>query len=73
MPKRNRDKLMEQSFYDLLVSMNEMLDKNTSCVCIMECFMQSLDAEERCKKFLYEGYGHNCKECIGAFLNEFPF
>lgn len=66
--KRNREILMEQSLYDLLVSMNEQLDKNTHCVCIMECFMQSGDAEERCKEFSYK-----CTECIADWLNEFPF
>lgn len=65
MENRNRDNLMKQSLYDLLCSMNEMLKRNTSCVCIMECFMQSLDAEERCKK--------DCSKCIAEWLNEFPF
>ena len=64
-PKRNREKIMEQSLYDLLCDMNKWLIKNTACVCVMECFMQSHDAEERCIQ--------DCDKCIADYLNEFPF
>ena len=69
MPQRNRERIMQQSLYDLLCSMNEQLDKN-SCnkLCIMECFMHSIEAWKRCAKF-----GDNCKECIQAWMNEYPF
>ena len=68
MPQRNRERIMQQSLYDLLVSMNEQLDKNTHNVCIMECFMQSQDAEKRC-----EEHQMKCKDCIAKWMNEHPF
>lgn len=63
--KRNREKLLEQSLYDLLVKMNEQLDKNNMAACIMVCFMETAEAEKRCRA--------KCEDCIAAWLNEFPF
>lgn len=65
MPKRNREKLMEQSMYDLLCSMNEQLDKNGMSACIMDCLMTTAEAEMRCRA--------KCEDCIAAWMNEFPF
>lgn len=65
MPKRNREKLMEQSLYDMLYAMNEQIDKKGGITCIMECFMETEEAEARCKG--------KCNKCIVEWLNEFPF
>ncbi len=84
MPKRNRDKLHDQSLYDLLCMMNEraMPDK---------CILQLIDEKEdvtnlRCEKYYCDpdesGIGCMndcmknyacCKKCIADYLNEFPF
>lgn len=74
--KRNRDKLMEQSLYDLLCAMNERAMPH-------RCVLQLIDDKEsvrtRCDK--YEGeypacvspeYGC-CNQCIADYLNEYPF
>jgi hypothetical protein len=63
--KRNREKLMEQSMYDLLMHMNQWLKKNTHCVCVMECFMQTQDVETRCS--------NDCEKCLQSWMNEYPF
>ena len=67
---KNREWLLSTAAIDTLTEMNKTLDRNTSCVCIMECFMQSHDAGARCAKYHYEGYGVNCQECIAAWLSE---
>lgn len=62
---KNRDKIMQQSMYDMLLKMNEWLIKNTACVCVMECFMQSQEAEERCVQ--------DCEKCLQSWMNEDPY
>jgi hypothetical protein len=67
MPKRNRDRIMEQSLYDLLCSMNANLRQfNNSCIMIgligndkkvIRCY------ENKCK----------CEKCLQSWLNEYPF
>lgn len=82
MPKRNREKLMEQSLYDLLCKMNEraMPDK---------CVLQLLDEKKdfrspRCERYDCGNSGIGCmnncmqnytccKTCIAEWLNEFTF
>ena len=83
MPKRNREMLMEQSFYDLLIKMNEQLQKNGAVVtpitpdgkkedrcsaCIMDCLMSSYDAKK-----LHNENGADCEKCLQNWLNEYPF
>ena len=67
---KNREKLLHTAEIDTLTEMNNNLRRNTSCVCVMECFMDSTSAEERCAKHHYDGHGLNCQECIGEWLNE---
>lgn len=80
--KRNRERIMEQSLYDLLCKMNEraMPDK---------CVLQLLDEKKdfrnpRCERYdcgnFEIGCMNNCtqnyvccKQCIADWLNEFPF
>lgn len=67
MPKRNRDKLMGQSLYDLLVKINDgMLAGND---CIMDVFDESSkNVAKRCGES-----SANCGKCIADWLNEYPF
>lgn len=65
--KRNREKLLEQSMYDLLCSMNANLRSfNSSCIMI------GLIGYD---KKVIRCYEHKCKcdECLQEWLNEFPF
>lgn len=64
MPQRNRDRIMQQSLYDLLCDMNKQLQANPPC--IMTSFGIE-NRDERCKE-----YG-KCDKCIQAWLNEYPF
>lgn len=67
MQKRNRDKLMEQSFYDLLCMMNANLrTKPIFAPCIMAAL--GVDRMERCMK-----HKADCDKCIADYLNEYPF
>ena len=66
MPKRNREKLMEQSLYDLLCKMNERLnDMNheSRAYCILDLLDASFDCKDSTK----------CEDCIQAWMNEYPF
>lgn len=78
MPKRNREKLMEQSLYDLLCMMNERANPKTCVLYLLG------DKCHECNKYTCENYEHGCrnnckeeykccKECIANWLNEFPF
>lgn len=64
--KRNRERIMAQSLYDLLCSMNDNLNHNDTCI------MDALKAYtgDRCKQY---GSGKECGKCIADWLNEFPF
>lgn len=68
--KRNREKLMEQSLYDLLCSMNKtmtQLQDEGHRVCVLD----ALNVESGyCK---HAKNGCSCNECIADWLNEFPF
>lgn len=64
MAKRNREKLMEQSLYDLLVAMNRQLDDNGMQACIMDCFMDTEESQKRCRA--------KCEECIQLWMNDIP-
>ena len=66
MPQRNRERIMQQSLYDLLCWMNDNI--NDYEVCIMDALRAYTG--ERCAKY---SWGKRCKECIAAWLNEFPF
>lgn len=70
MPKRNREKLMEQSLYDLLLSMQyelELCRQHSEAPCIMNALGENL-VGVRCTK-----YNRKCNECIADYLNECPF
>ena len=67
MPKRNREKLMEQSMYDLLCSMNEQLDKNTRSACILDLLGENI-VGLRCTK-----YNRKCEQCVQDYLNEYDY
>ena len=68
MPKRNREKIMEQSMYDLLCGMNANLRQfNNSCIMI------GLIGYDKKVTRCYEHKG-KCDECLQAWLNdEHPF
>ena len=74
MPKRNRDKLMSQSLYDMLAHMNANLRTQiTHYPMALEqpCIMTALgvkDRKARCRKFEAD-----CAKCLQEWLNEFPF
>lgn len=72
--KRNREKLMEQSLYDLLCKMNERAMPH-------RCVLQLIDDKEsirtRCDKYEREkpvciAPYESCKQCIADWLNSFP-
>ena len=64
MPKRNREKLMEQSLYDLLCMMNENLRAfNSTCVMI------GLIGYDKKVIRCYE-YKGDCEKCLQEWLNE---
>ena len=70
MQKRNRDKLMEQSLYDLLCKMNEAMKKlqdDGHLVCVLD----ALGVERGYCKHCVTGI--ECNECIAQWLNSFPF
>ena len=74
MPKRNREKLMEQSLYDFLLGLNSTLiaahKKNTE-PCIMTAISGQYvwERDARCETF-----GKSCEKCLQAWLNdEHPF
>lgn len=80
--KRNRERIMEQSLYDLLCKMNERAMPN-------KCVLQFLDKKKdfrnpRCENYDCGNSGIGCmdnctqnyaccKKCIADWLNEFPF
>ena len=69
MPKRNRDALMAQSLYDMLMKMNDnlmqalYLDERP---CIMTAIGEP-NRNYRCKK-----YHPDCANCLASWLNDFP-
>lgn len=63
----NGDKLMGQSFYDLLVEINAGMLAGYDC--IMDVFDESPESvAKRCGE-----NGTNCDKCIADYLNEYPF
>lgn len=71
MAKRNREKLMEKSFYDLLCDLNSNIRKPSAgvCVCIYNGFGHDMqERRDRCMK-----YAGSCGKCIADYLNEYPF
>lgn len=78
MPKRNRERIMEQSMYDLLCSMNENAMPK---ICVLALLG---DKRGRCERYTCKkselGCINNCtenykccKQCIADYLNEYPF
>ena len=65
--KRNRDKLMQQSFYDLLCMMNANIMTYPSGMCVMDA-LGDKERDRRC--MTHDAY---CDKCIADWLNEFPF
>jgi hypothetical protein len=69
--KRNREKLMEQSLYDLLVNMNETM-KRLQDAGHRVCVLDALKVERGYCKHCITGI--ECKDCIAKWMNdEFPF
>lgn len=62
MPQRNRERIMQQSLYDLLCKINGNLYDG------IQCIIEAVDGKkpEKCK-------AHTCEECIQKWLNEYPF
>ena len=70
MPQRNRDRIMQQSLYDLLVSMNETMTRLQDAghrVCVLD----ALKVESGYCKHVVNGI--ECKDCIAKWMNEHPF
>ena len=67
MGKRNRDKLLEQIMYDLLVKINAGMIAGYDC--IMDVFDESPESvAKRCGE-----NGANCEKCLQSWMNEDPF
>lgn len=67
MKKRNRERIMEQSLYDILMKINVGMLAGYDC--IMDVFDESPESVvKRCRK-----NGANCGKCLQEWLNEFPF
>lgn len=77
---KNRDRIMQESFYDFLNRMNMQLRDNKAIVripredhpdfdeyyaCIMDCFMTLPESKKRCME--------DCQKCIQAWMDEAPF
>ncbi len=67
MAQRNRDKLLQQSFYDLLCAMNDNLRAFNSA-----CVMIGLIGYDKKVIRCYE-HKADCEKCIADYLNEYPF
>lgn len=78
MQERNRDKLMQQSLYDLLTMMNKRANPK---MCVLDLLG---DKQCRCDKYTCEKYKPGCRnsckeeykccnQCIADYLNEYPF
>jgi hypothetical protein len=74
MPKRNREKLMEQSMYDLLCKINDGMKENWQWKpCIMSALgFDFFERADRCRKY-GEAENKRCGDCIADYLNEYPF
>ena len=68
MPKRNREKLMEQSLCDMLCTMNENLRTNKT---FAPCIMTALGEKVRMARCLE--HKADCEKCLQSWLNECPF
>jgi hypothetical protein len=69
MAKKNRDKIMEQSFYDFLCMMNANIRTYPSTLCIMSALgYKEYDRLVRCKRFDVD-----CAKCLASWMNEQPF
>lgn len=68
MPKRNREKLMELSLYDLIVKINTGMLAGYDC--IVDMFDESPESvAKRCGE-----NGANCDKCLQSWMNdETPF
>ena len=77
MPQRNRERIMQQSLYDLLVSMNTRITDDAGALgvdlCVMNGLLEYGQTVERCRKYCVESFRTGCKDCIAAWLNEYPF
>lgn len=64
---KNREKLLEQSMYDLLVKINAGMLAGYDC--IMDVFDESPESvAKRCGE-----NGANCEKCLQSYMNEEPF
>ena len=64
---KNRDRIMRQSIYDLLRSMNANL-RSFNCSCVMIGLIGYDKKVIRC----YE-HKADCEKCLQSWLNEYPF
>ena len=67
MPQRNRERIMQQSLYDLLCAMNDNLRAFNSA-----CVMIGLIGYDKKVIRCYE-HKADCGSCLQAWLNEYPF
>lgn len=65
--KRNRERIMNQSLYDLLCMMNANIRTYPSGLCIMDA-LGDKERDRRCMK-----HDANCEKCLQEWLNEYPF
>lgn len=64
MPKRNSEKLMEQSLYDFLCFMNANIRTYPSELCVMIALGEK-NRDDRCKK-----HEADCGKCLQSWMNE---
>lgn len=71
MPQRNRERIMQQSLYDLLCSMN---DKSANhFLCVLQMLDDKCRVRTRCDKYGEQRTDAGCHKCIADYLNEYPF
>lgn len=71
MPKRNRDKLLEQSMYDFLCMMNANLRTRFGSACVMGALLKEYSEYGRLKRC--RQFEADCEKCLQSFMNEDPF
>lgn len=68
--KRNREILMQQSLYDLLIKIQEGIESQNAHE-EYPCVLSAIEGNMLMKRC--EMYGGKCNDCIADYLNEFPF
>ena len=70
MPKRNREKLMEQSLYDLLIKIQDGIESQNAHE-EYPCVLSAIEGNMLMKRC--EMYSGKCEMCIQNWLNDYPF